>query len=248
MSDFLDRVAARAGDGATALAPRLPSLFEPLQRAPLMAVAETTEAAPEPRRANAHSETTEQRADPPAPRPRAAATAEPSQASPSLRAADASPAVSSTKPPQATPALEKAVVATHQSEPAPAAALRPSPRVMPASPPPSPILPRALRRAPEPTSVATATPATGSLLPPATPVFATPPMAASARAAAGAARRASTTTSSPAAAAPEPVVHVSIGRIEVRAAPTPTAPARRRDGPQPASLDDYLRQRGKVSP
>lgn len=246
MSDFLDRVAARAGDGAKALAPRLPSLFEPLQRAPLMAVAETTEAAPEPRRANTHSETAEQRADPPAPRPRTAATAEPSQASPSLRAADPSPAVSSTKQPQATPAFEKTVVATRQSEPAPAAALRPSPRVMPAPPPPPSIAPRELRRAPEPSFTAAAMPTTGSLLPPASPVFATPPMAASARAAAGVARRASAT--SPAAAAPEPVVHVSIGRIEVRAAPTPTAPARRRDGPQPASLDDYLRQRGKVSP
>ena len=48
----------------------------------------------------------------------------------------------------------------------------------------------------------------------------------------------------------EPVVHVSIGRLEVRAAPAAgTLPARRSAGPQPASLDDYLRQRGdKVSP
>ncbi|MEY2159914.1 hypothetical protein [Rhodanobacter sp. FW106-PBR-LB-2-11] len=51
------------------------------------------------------------------------------------------------------------------------------------------------------------------------------------------------------AAASKPAVHVSIGRLEVRAAPPASAPPRRRDGPQPGSLDDYLRQRGgKASP
>ena len=39
MSDFIDRLAARAIGGEAALAPRLPSLFEPLQRAPVMAMA-----------------------------------------------------------------------------------------------------------------------------------------------------------------------------------------------------------------
>lgn len=47
-------------------------------------------------------------------------------------------------------------------------------------------------------------------------------------------------------AAPETVVHVSIGRLEVRAAAGPAASARPRQGPRPGSLDDYLRQRGKV--
>lgn len=46
----------------------------------------------------------------------------------------------------------------------------------------------------------------------------------------------------------EPVVHVSIGRLEVRAAPAAAAPPRRREEAQPSSLDDYLRQRGKASP
>ncbi|GAP66350.1 hypothetical protein MBSD_n1657 [Mizugakiibacter sediminis] len=51
----------------------------------------------------------------------------------------------------------------------------------------------------------------------------------------------------PAAPASETVVQVSIGRIEVRAAPA--APARRRDEPRPTRLDDYLRQRnGRGAP
>jgi hypothetical protein len=42
---------------------------------------------------------------------------------------------------------------------------------------------------------------------------------------------------------PESVVHVTIGRLEVRAAPAPAAPPRHSSGPRPTSLDDYLRQR-----
>ena len=41
-------------------------------------------------------------------------------------------------------------------------------------------------------------------------------------------------------------VHVSIGRIEIRAVAPPPAPARReRAAPQPLGLDDYLRQRAR---
>jgi hypothetical protein len=45
----------------------------------------------------------------------------------------------------------------------------------------------------------------------------------------------------------EPVVHVSIGRLEVRATPAPGKVAQRQDTPRPSALDDYLRQRGKAS-
>jgi hypothetical protein len=46
--------------------------------------------------------------------------------------------------------------------------------------------------------------------------------------------------------APEPVIHVTIGRIEVRAAAAPKAPARERPAARPAvDLDEYLRQRSK---
>ena len=45
--------------------------------------------------------------------------------------------------------------------------------------------------------------------------------------------------------APEPVVNVTIGRIEVRVAPAAQAPTRQRpEGPKPMGLDHYLRQRG----
>ena len=44
-------------------------------------------------------------------------------------------------------------------------------------------------------------------------------------------------------ASAEPVVHVSIGRIELRAQ-APSKPIRNHHSPQGTSLDDYLRQRG----
>jgi hypothetical protein len=48
------------------------------------------------------------------------------------------------------------------------------------------------------------------------------------------------------APAPEPVIHITIGRIEVRATAAPKAPARERPAARPAvDLDEYLRQRSK---
>jgi hypothetical protein len=40
-----------------------------------------------------------------------------------------------------------------------------------------------------------------------------------------------------------PVVQVTIGRVEVRAASSAPAPARHASRQQPTSLDDYLRKR-----
>jgi hypothetical protein len=46
--------------------------------------------------------------------------------------------------------------------------------------------------------------------------------------------------------APAPTIHVSIGRIEVRASPAPKAPVRERlSAPAAVSLEDYLRRRSK---
>jgi hypothetical protein len=42
---------------------------------------------------------------------------------------------------------------------------------------------------------------------------------------------------------PAPTIHVSIGRVEVRATPQASAPARQRQAASAPSLDDYLRQR-----
>lgn len=48
---------------------------------------------------------------------------------------------------------------------------------------------------------------------------------------------------------PEPSVHVTIGRIEVRAVMQPSPPAKTNPPPRPKlSLDDYLKQRDEVKP
>lgn len=50
----------------------------------------------------------------------------------------------------------------------------------------------------------------------------------------------------PAAAAAEPVIQVTIGRIEVRATPPPLQPARPRPAAQSAgSLEEYLQRRSR---
>jgi hypothetical protein len=51
-------------------------------------------------------------------------------------------------------------------------------------------------------------------------------------------------TKAQASASVVPEVHVSIGRLEVRAAPMPAVRSPRRDAPAQNGLDDYLRQRG----
>jgi hypothetical protein len=87
---------------------------------------------------------------------------------------------------------------------------------------------------------------TGVLLPPAKPVFMSTKNLGDLPARAAEAMH---SRSIGAAGQSEPVVHVSIGRLEVRAAPNnATTPARRNDAPRPSSLDDYLRQRGKATP
>jgi hypothetical protein len=48
----------------------------------------------------------------------------------------------------------------------------------------------------------------------------------------------------PAPAAPEPTIHVSIGRIEVRATPHVAPPPPAAKIPAVMGLDDYLRRRG----
>ncbi len=87
----------------------------------------------------------------------------------------------------------------------------------------------------------------GTLLGPAQSVFRTAPSAVTASGA-----RSPMGHAAPAMQASdmhEPVVHVSIGRLEVRATPSPAKnAAHRQDAPRSSPLDDYLRQRGKASP
>ncbi|MFN8570366.1 MAG: hypothetical protein U0Z44_23120, partial [Kouleothrix sp.] len=72
-------------------------------------------------------------------------------------------------------------------------------------------------------------------------VAAPAPMPAEATMPAGA-RRAADTAGSALAVPPAPTVQVTIGRIEVRAAPAPAQATRRAAAPL-LSLDEYLRQR-----
>ncbi|KAA0068671.1 hypothetical protein [Rhodanobacter sp. T12-5] len=248
MSDFLDRLAARAIGGGTALAPRLPSLFEPLQRAPIMPLSGDGEPPP------GHHETV------------SASTTAPTAAPmrPPLAPAATVPDTSRVAPAALEPVsvpLPTRVAASasrHDMPPSPPTAVPAPPLLVERSvalpvPPqivtPSPIRPRQSRIATEhPESASPSHPPNGALLPAPAPVFGTTRADAPGRSMPVAALR---TLAAPAgldSASSEPVVHVSIGRLEVRAAPAPTTPTRRRDGPQPSSLDDYLRQRGKASP
>ena len=252
MSDFLARLAARAiGDEAT-LAPRLPSLFEPSAHTSILPLIreDTTATA---RHVTVPADDTPPVADPRHP-PRAT----------SPRPIDASrPALieqppTRVPPPAVTPVPDRATPVTVRAVspatlPMTAVAAAP-PRVPPPEPvthagplQASPVQPRQARTVPP--RPETTPPAIGTLLPPA-PVFANarvaPAHEQTEHAAAVRPRAASATQR--AVAASEPVVHVSIGRIEVRATPAAPAPPRRRDEPRPASLDDYLRQRGGKAP
>lgn len=250
MSDFLDRLAARAIGSDATLAPRLPSLFEPLPRAPLMTMADEGEASARVRDAGPMPPAAAAAVPPPRPPLPAHGSIEP-------RTARTTPAeqVSSQLPERApTMAPPAPVPPSRAATPARAMIAEPSratsvPERAQATPPH--VSPRASRIASSRHEAAHPPTAVGALLPAPAPVFATTsgPAAPAQHGRAAALRhprdmqagRESRTSR-------EPVVHVSIGRLEVRAAPAAAAPPRRRDGPQPSSLDDYLRQRGKVSP
>lgn len=84
----------------------------------------------------------------------------------------------------------------------------------------------------------------GVLLPPRAPIFATAQADVSRPGASGH-RPATIRAAERQPVSGEPVVHVSIGRLEVRAAATTgVAAPKRQEGPRPGSMDDYLRQRG----
>lgn len=245
MSDFLDRLASRAIGTETTLVPRLPSLFEPLQVAPILSLIDEGEAPSRDR--DAVSATTAvlpevqlqpMREASPAERSRAPAmpagpplVSEPDHTSvPSQRHTRASPMLKVA--PRSDPPVERPVTSSTPAHPE--ATSRPS-----AMPPRQTRITHA-DEAPPPQ------PVTASLRPAPGPVFGTPRSnVAPTPAGQGTARHA------PAApvgrgtgASSEPVVHVSIGRLEVRAAAVAAAAPRRQDGPRPANLDDYLRQRG----
>ena len=253
MSDFLERLATRAIGSETPLVPRLASLFEPLQRAPGMALSD--DGATSPRHCEAVSPATAAptvaptrfqhapvmappeawRVAPVAGNPVAART--PAQVAPSTPHKVAPPALIAAAPAR-SPVVERSVASPITARPTEAFAAQPV----------------RLRRTPiaadHPETTVPPHASSGALLAAFAPVFSAPRAADTpARSIHAAAMRALAAQPGPAAAVGEPVIHVSIGRLEVRAAPASATPPRQRDGPPPSSLDDYLRQRGsKAAP
>lgn len=245
MRDFIDRLAARAVGGESMLSPRLPSLFESAQAAspapieearvvtvPSSSVSNATVPSAEPRRSTQ-------------PLPSGLA------ALPIVREALAKPLESPVVSPGAA-RMEAALTATHAHF---HVAESPGHSIV------SPVPERAPRvdadkqaivlreRLLEVQTVTHDRRAVdeGVLLTPSNPVFRTPSPSSPAVVSHAATRANHPSPTSP--GTNEPIVHVSIGRLEVRAAPeTGKNAVRRQAAPQASPLDDYLRQRSKASP
>lgn len=244
VSDFLDRIAMRAIGAETMLSPRMPSFFEPARiaspgeqqpvsspqearssigmtydpRAPAIPVSlRDGDAATQPVAAELHAEAT---------------LASPSMDAKALSRNASAPDMVA-KPTSATKIEHGALSNTSHHE-----------TLMPRN---SEVIhaPASATRTPQIVESFIDKPIqdheTGVLLPPAKPVFSALPATPMPRVPASKRSLASDGT----ALSQEPVVHVSIGRLEVRAAPTQnTAAPKRQETVRPSSLDDYLRQRG----
>lgn len=245
VSDFLDRVATRALGSESMLSPRLPSLFEPAGRGGAAVTEESVQIQAAP-----VAERTQE------------------QALPNLRRIDSrmvaeAPELEPVRPfarePMAQAETHERSIVTEEVRLFPSS--KPSMRDAPIEP----ASPRMVSRQERASTgelqplretrilrerITTETPReepAGELLPPSQPVFASRPEADARRANAPSPSSAKALAS---AAPPsgEPAVHVSIGRLEVRAAPTNATAPRPAAPPRPSALDDYLRQRGGTTP
>lgn len=261
---FLSHLAARAAQGAGAVQPRLPALFEPPPASPVFGDLSTPgrreprdEERPAESPAAGVPETPRRRAPAPppavslAPRDEPAGTAPPRaerrRSAPPPETAEPEPALFSR--PVARP--DRTVVAMPRpaaERPAPPAPPAPGPHgVLPAEPPRReqevrPALTQDVRSATEPSRPSPpAPPSPVTPLPAPAPVLARPAVTALAPRREPPAQRLE-------ASEPAPVIRVTIGRIEVRAMPpaaassAPAAPAETRRGSGP-SLEDYLQRR-----
>jgi hypothetical protein len=249
VNDFLDRVTAKAIGSETMLAPRLPSLFEP-QAASIMPATVEMGAIEEPRSTQVAPDVADAARRDPAREPEPL----PSERRPdgaTLKLAQSDTTQRSVSRIASQPAIETTLPLSHveTKEIAQPTTTDRTRRHVASREPVEPRASRVSLKSQTP-SVIERPPETGELLPPAKPVFAStynlgdlPARTAEAmhsRSIGAAGHRAEQS---------EPVVHVSIGRLEVRAAPnSQTTPARRNDAPRSSSLDDYLRQRGKATP
>jgi len=251
VKNFLDRVTAKAIGNETMLTPRLPSLFEP-QAASLMPATFETKAIEEQRntRSAPHISDAAQRD--------AATQRNPSPLGLRTDGAPLEPAhpqPDGMRHPVSRVAMQPAVETTRRSSDVAAEKMAQpttAERARGHATPREPVEPRTSRLSSEPPiPPAIARPTeTGALLPPAKPVFvSTKNLGDLPARAAEAMHSRSASVAVPRTGQSEPVVHVSIGRLEIRAAPnSATMPARHNDAPRASSLDDYLRQRGKATP
>lgn len=253
MTDFMHRLASRALGDPPALSPRLPSWFEPVAGTAIAPAFEASDARtphamqqaiapPEPQATMPPQPQTNTERTPVTPARQATPSAQtPPQSVAARHIASAEHGLSAIDTRQALhPAKAEPAPTTPNPAPAPSTVLRPATVAVPVR--------AEIAKADAP---ARPTPPTGVLLPPPAPVFPSTrrdgaPRDPSAEPRARGRDSAAGRTAPPA----EPVVHVSIGRIEVRAAPAPAAaPSRRREERASGGLDDYLRQRqGKAAP
>ena len=241
--DFFDRVTARALGGESMLSPRLPSLFEPQRNLATGFAEEVSEVvAPAVQPSMPVERMSTPRREMPV-SPAKAVAQEPVTSRPATKEAprrmvrhgvDVEPA-------HVTSTMHSKAVTANES------LLSPSRRVVESveRPIPSAHVQREWRAEALPVNESRRATDEGSLLAPTQPVFRTPPAPTSTAARLQGAHVAQGMQS---AASHEPVVHVSIGRLEVRAAPSPGKVTQRPDASRPSPLDDYLRERGKASP
>ncbi|MDE2154824.1 MAG: hypothetical protein KGJ32_02855 [Xanthomonadaceae bacterium] len=253
MSDFLDRLAARALGSETTLTPRLPARFEPRQGSPIMPLPPGEADARQPMHGAPPTNAVAAAIDRSRPQ---RASAVPGHGEPHIMATPPERVVAS------LPSGDAVRIPHRDAPPAPAVAAPAASRIHQRSAPPAtsprqpdvlrpaaPVQPRQVRIAPD-----RAEPATRASTDVPPPLFSPETHALPAAQAAGRSRasRAPRDRPVPSARADdtagETVVHVSIGRLEVRAAAAAVAAPRRQDGQRPSSLDDYLRQRGDKVP
>lgn len=250
MSDFLERLAVRAIGHEPMLAPRLPSLFEPAQQATVMPPHDD----PIGERDNRHEMDTPGSGTKAAMHAMKPISAARELVEPLLRTVPRHDKATTSVPMPSEPAHEllspvsiEPARTTLAADSAPAVTASASLSSQTTSPPVQPReLPVSSTR-PEPVMPRTSI---GALVPaPPTGIAASRTADAGARVRnATAARQDRVATESTRSLANEPVVHVSIGRIEVRAAPSIVAPARTRDAARSGGLDDHLRRRGGKTP
>lgn len=232
VSDFLDRVASRVIGGEPMLAPRVPSLFEPVQRdAVMQVVTESREAGPETSADAGDS----QRADRATNRVRRDAM-ELRHPDRGVHAFEQSAAL------HVDPVRPVVMKGEVEGELVTAAAMA---SVQ------SPVVREAAERSVRHEHVhhhvvlSQGDGERGALLPPRGAVFPEPAPSVQRNDRQASRQPVQREHETPGL---EPVVHVSIGRLEVRAATSHAPASRRQDAPQRSAFDDYLRERGKAAP